>query len=179
VDKPMPSWAFQGMAFMFKVRDFFFPREDILAEVEIKPGFRVLDFGCGPGAYVADAAVRVGESGRVYALDIHPLAVETVRRLAEKKRLANVKAIQSDCQTGLPDDSIDVVLLYDIFHMLSQPQAVLAELHRVLKSDGVLSLVPEHMKEDEAIARMTSNRLFKLSRKGGKTYSFTPRGHPD
>jgi ubiquinone/menaquinone biosynthesis C-methylase UbiE len=72
----------------------------------------------------------------VYALDLHPLAVERVRTLARKQQLGNVETIQSDCATGLPDGSVDVVLLYDIFHMLSEPDAILGELHRVLPNPG-------------------------------------------
>ena len=60
-----------------------------------------------------------------------------------------MKVILSDCSTGLPDDSVDVVLLYDTFHGLARPADVLRELHRVLKTDGVLSFHDHHMKEQE------------------------------
>jgi ubiquinone/menaquinone biosynthesis C-methylase UbiE len=98
---------------------------NILKEVGIKPGFQVLDYGCGPGSYIIPLAELVGESGKVYALDIHPLAIRKVQDIASKKRLANVETILSDCQTGLPDNSLDVVLLYDVFHHLSDPDGVL------------------------------------------------------
>jgi ubiquinone/menaquinone biosynthesis C-methylase UbiE len=67
------------MSVVFKVRDLLQPPRKVLEEVGIKPGLRVLDYGCGPGGYVADAAERVGESGTVYALDIHPLAIQRVQ----------------------------------------------------------------------------------------------------
>ncbi|MBU0702939.1 MAG: class I SAM-dependent methyltransferase [Chloroflexi bacterium] len=174
MDKPMPNLAFNVMSYIFKLRDLLRPREGILKEVGIQPGFRVLDYGCGPGGYVAGAAELVGESGKVYALDLHPLAIRRVQDLARKKQLANVETILSDCKTGLPDGSIDAVLLYDIFHMLSDPQAILAELHRVLKPDGILSLLNPHMSEDEIIRGVTSGRLFRLSRKEERTYRFEP-----
>ena len=72
----------------------------------------------------------------------------------------------------MPDNSIDVVLLYDVFHELSDPQAVLSELHRVLKQGGILSFNDHHMSEDKIISEVTSGQLFRLSRKGKKTYSF-------
>mgnify|MGYP002750820996 CR=1 FL=1 len=68
---------------------------------------------------------------------------------------------------------MDVVLLYDIFHDLSEPGAVLSELYRVLKWDGILSFSDHHMKEDEIISRITSDGFFSLSEKGKKTYSFS------
>jgi len=178
MDKPMPNLAFQMMSAMFKLRDLLRPRGPILAEAGIEPGDRVLDFGCGPGAYVPAAAERVGATGVVYALDLHPLAIQKVEDLAGRKRLTNVRTIHSDCNTGLPDDSVDVVLLYDILHMLSDPHAVLGELHRVLKPDGVLSLNEPHMGEEDVVSRMSDSRLFTMARRGEHTYSFAPVSHP-
>jgi ubiquinone/menaquinone biosynthesis C-methylase UbiE len=172
MDKPMPNIAFKGMALVFKLRDLLSPRRQILQEADVKPGFRVLDFGCGPGGYLLDTVALVGPSGMVYALDVHPLAIQSVQRIAGKKGLTNVETILSDCKTGLPDNSINVVLLYDILHMLNDPNGVLAELHRVLKQDGVLSCLDPHMNQDEAIASVTATRLFRLSKRGKKTWTF-------
>jgi len=168
----MPNFAFAMMSAMFKVRDFLSPRREVLEEAGLKPGFRVLDYGCGPGAYVVDAAEMVGERGKVYALDIHPLAIKRLQNIAHKRRLANVETICSNCRTGLPDNSVDVVLLYDVFHVLSDPDAVLAELHRVLKRNGTLSFSDHHMKEKDIISGATDRKLFGLARKGERTYSF-------
>lgn len=171
----MSNLAFNGMSLVFKVRDFIIPRRRVLEEARLKPGDRVLDYGCGPGAYIADAAEMVGESGRVYALDVHPLALERVQRIAERCGLTNVETICSDCCTDLPDGSLDMVLLHDVFHMLSDPQTVLAELRRVLKPGGVLSFSDHHMKEDDIIAGMTNGQIFKLGWQEDRTYTFVPR----
>lgn len=172
MDKPMPGWAFHAMSFMFRIRDLLEPRSRILQEVNLKPGFRVLDYGCGPGAYVPQVAERIGETGRVYALDLHPLAVQRVQALAHKRQLRNVETIQSDCATGLPDGSVDVVLLYDIFHMLSEPDAILGEVHRVLARGGTLSVHDPHMREEELVSGVTESQLFALVTKGERTYRF-------
>ena len=113
---------------------FFLPRRKVLREVREKPGFYLLDYGCGPGSYSLIAAELAGKEGKVYALDIHPLAVKRIQEKAEKKGLTNIKTILSDCETGLEKESVDVVLLYDVFHELSEPNLVLKELNRVLKS---------------------------------------------
>jgi ubiquinone/menaquinone biosynthesis C-methylase UbiE len=160
------------MTFLFQIRDAIEPRSRVLQEVQIGPGDHVLDYGCGPGAYIPGIAHRVTESGRVYAVDLHPLAVQRVRELARRRGLANVQAIQSDCQTGLPDESVDVVLLYDIFHMLSEPQAVLAELRRVLKPGGVLSVHDPHVDERAIVGGVTRDQFFELKGKGERTYRF-------
>lgn len=160
------------MAFLYKFRDLLFLRRSILREVGIQSGFHVLDYGCGPGSYLPPLAELVGKSGKIYALDVHPLAIQMVQNIASQKRLTNVQTILSDCKTGLPNNSLDVILLYDTFHDLSDPNGVLEELHRILKPNGILSFSDHHMKENEIISRVTNGGLFKMLRKGKKTYSF-------
>ena len=174
--KPMSNFHFRFMAFCFKLRDLFLPPKRILEEAEIKPGCVVLDYGCGPGSYSIAAAEMVGAGGKVYALDIHPLACKAVQKAASKKGLKNIETISSDCATGLEKESVDVALLYDTFHWLSRKKAVLEELHRVLKRDGMLSFNDHGMKENDIISGVTEAGLFRLSRKGKKTYSFLKGG---
>ena len=177
MDNPKSDFDFKLMTLTYKFRDLFLPRMNILRESGIKPGSHVLDYGCGPGSYLTAAAELVGNSGKIYALDIHPLAIQMVQSIVIKKQLTNVETICSDCQTGLPDNSIDVVLLYDIFHDLSEPDKILEELHRVLKPmRGILSFSDHHMKEDEIVSKVTSSGLFKLSKTGERTFSFVKKG---
>ncbi|MBN1862981.1 MAG: methyltransferase domain-containing protein [Dehalococcoidales bacterium] len=176
MDKPVSDANFRLMALGFKFRDRSLQRRKVLEEVDIKPGSYILDYGCGPGSYSLAAAEMVGKSGKVYALDIHPLAIEMVRDKASRKGLANLVAIHSDCATGLPDESIDVAFLYDIFHELSSPDKILAELHRVLRPDGVLSVNDHHLAEPEILAGVTGTGLFRLLGKGKWVYNFTKGG---
>jgi len=162
MDKPKPNMSFRLMSLTYKFRDLRQPRINILKEARIKLGFSVLDYGCGPGSYIEPTTELVGKSGRIYALDIHPLAIQKVRDIAVKRHLENLGTIQSDCKTGLPDDSIDLVLLYDTFHSLSDPNRVLGELHRVLKPKGILSFSDHHMKDGEILSGVTIGGLFKL-----------------
>ena len=176
MDKPMSNFDFEFMSLGYKFRDLFIPRRNVLAEVGIKPGFHVLDYGCGPGGYIIAAAQLAGKLGKVYALDIHPLTIKGVQNIVSKKKLTNVETICSDCKTGLPDNSVDVVVLYDTLHTLSDPNGVLEELHRVLKPNGILSFSDHHMKENEIVSKVTNRGLFRLSKKGERTYSFSKEG---
>ena len=173
MDKPMSSVLFNVMTFVFKIRDFLYPRMDVLKEAEIKTGFHILDYGCGPGSYSLIAAELVGPAGKVYALDIHPLAARRVQDRAARKGIDNIETIHSDCATGLESNTLDVALLTDIFHMLGEPDLVLKEISRVLKSEGVLAFNDHHMKEDEILAKVTSGGLFELSKKGEKMHIFS------
>jgi len=171
--KPKSNLDFRLMSLTYKFRDFVLPPMSILKEVGIEAGFHVLDFGCGPGSYIIPLAGLVGESGKIYALDVHPFAIQAVQRIASRKRLTNVRTIISDCQTGLPPNSVDVVLLYDTLHHLDDPNGVLAEFHRVLRPKGILSVSDHHMKQDEIISRVTNRGFFKLSAEAKRTYSFS------
>jgi ubiquinone/menaquinone biosynthesis C-methylase UbiE len=164
---------FKLMALEFRIRDRLRPRMEVVKEVEIKLGFKVLDYGCGPGGYIAPVSELIGQDGRLYALDVMPVALEMVKRLAAKKKLQNVETILSDCKTGLPDKSMDVVLLYDAFHDLKDQDSVLRELYRILKPEGILSFSDHHLNEAEITSKIASQGLFQLLKKGKHTYSFT------
>ena len=172
MDKPMSDIHFKFMSFGFKFRDLLLPPKNKLIEVGIKPGFHILDYGCGPGGYSIAAAQLVGTSGKVYALDIHPLGIKRVQDIASKKGVTNIEPICSDCATGLEDGDIDVVLLYDTFHEVTDPDGVLKELHRILKPNSILSFSDHHMKENEIVSEITKKSLFKLSRKEKRSYIF-------
>jgi len=168
----LSNFVFRFMVLMFWFRDLIRPPEKVLADVVIDPGFHVLDYGCGTGVFSFASARLVGESGKVYAVDILPLAVGRVRRIAAKQSLANIETIRTECGTPLADESIDVVLLYDVFHLLGDQEAVLAELHRLLKPGCVLAFSDHHMKEPRILAKMAVGGWFELVRKGERSYIF-------
>lgn len=141
----------------------------------IEEGQTVLDFGCGPGHYAAGAARMVGEKGMVYALDIHPLAIKAVRGKALKGGLNNISTILSDRDTGLADETIDVVMLYDTIHAIGDTQALLSELHRVMKPRGVLSVWVEHTKIEDVVDTIQREGLFSLKDRDARLLNFEKR----
>jgi len=106
----------------------------------VKEGQTILDYGCGTGFFVIPAARIVGMRGKVYALDCFPHQLKIVEDRARKAGLTNIETILSDNRTGLPDEIIDIVWMCDAFHEVKQRRAVLEELHRVLRRDGVLAI---------------------------------------
>ena len=170
----MSNLGFKFMAAEFKIRDAIRSPKKAIKEAGIKPGFNVLDYGCGSGSYVLAVSELIGENGKLYALDMLPVAIDTVKKLAKKNKLRNVETILSDGNTGLPGNTVDVVLLYDAgpLHDLDYQNAILQELHRVLKPKGILSFSSHHVKEADIISAITNQNLFKLLKKGAHTYSF-------
>jgi ubiquinone/menaquinone biosynthesis C-methylase UbiE len=172
--KPANS-RFSMMALTFKMRDLFSPRKNIIADVEIKPGARILDFGCGPGAYIPATEEFIGPSGHIYALDAQPMSTEYVQDLCRKKKYSNVTSILSDRATGLRSASIDIIFLYDILHGLTDAKPIFEELHRVVKPDGILSVNDHHMTQDYIVAKVTASGRFKLAEKKSKTIAFSKK----
>ncbi len=166
---------FRLMSFSLWLRDVFCPPMKKLRKAGLKPGNQVLDFGCGPGSFSLAAARIVGPSGRVFALDIHPLAVQRVKTKAAKSGLQNIETISSDRATSLADQSVDFVILNDVLHEVDDPEAVLSELHRILKPEGTLFFSDHHLSEKEALTKLTQAGLFRYSHKGYKAHLFSVR----
>jgi len=139
MDKPMKNSHFRMMSAMFRMRDKFTSPRIKVEKADIKPGQVVLDYGCGPGSYAVEAAELVGDTGKVYAADIHPLSPKKVQAAASKKGLNNIETILIDGATnatGLSDKYVDVILSFDMFQQVSDKELLLKEWHRVLKKKG-------------------------------------------
>jgi len=163
-DKPMSDFGFKIMSLVFALFYRFKNFEKDLEKSDIKGGQTVLDFGCGPGYHTISAAKIVGEHGKVYALDIHPLAIKTVEEKAEKEGLTNIATILSNRDTGLPNESVDVILLIDTLNMIKDKRILLKELHRVMKQNGILSILVTHMKVKDALEIAENDGLFYLKK---------------
>lgn len=172
MDRPMPNMAFRFMSFFLGCRDLFIPPQTKLSGISIKPGHQILDFGCGPGAYSLKAAEMVGAKGKIYAMDIHPLAIKRVQTKAAHRGVQNIETIQSARDTGLAGGSIDIIFLFGVYHSLKNPEWVLEEFYRIIKKSGTLSVIDPHIKENELIAGITQSAQFKLMQTVKKVHLF-------
>ncbi|MBN2331013.1 MAG: methyltransferase domain-containing protein [Candidatus Aenigmarchaeota archaeon] len=128
----------------------------------IGPGQTVLDFGSGPGHYALAAARVVGDGGFVHALDLHPKAMELVERKASEMNLPNIETIYSDLHTGLDDESVDAVILFDVMRGRSDIKSLLGELHRILKPGGSVHVRDTGLKAGRLEELMVKDGLFRL-----------------
>ena len=171
-DKPMKNVSFKFMSSFFALRDKIKDPMIKVRKANIISGNHVLDYGCGPGTFSIEAAKVVGDSGKVYALDIQPLSGDKIKKRAVEEGLNNIETITTNCSTGLEDNSIDVVMCFDMFHMSKGQQNILEEIHRVLKPNSIFSFDCHHMKEENIKSIIVGSNLFKLIEKIDKTYNF-------
>jgi SAM-dependent methyltransferase len=113
-----------------------------IAALALRPGDSVADLGAGSGYYTVRLANAVGETGRVFAVDIQPEMLAIIRGKVEKSRLTNVELVLGgEDDPRLAAASSDLVLMVDVYHELARPQAMLRAIKRALKPGGRLVLI--------------------------------------
>jgi ubiquinone/menaquinone biosynthesis C-methylase UbiE len=151
--KHISNYSFKIFKFVLAIRDLINPPQKLLCGIEmIRAGAHVLDFGCGPGSYTIAAARMVQPFGKVYAVDSNPLAINEVVRRTRKKGLINVDTLLTESNTGLPYNSVDVILLIYVFHEFKNPHLIVSELDRILKPTGVLVVKENKLNNDKVIS---------------------------
>jgi len=160
----MPNIAFRMMSTLFKVRDFFFSINKLLDKFDIEEGWTIVDYGCGTGTYVTKASRLAGEKGKVFAVDIHELAVDEINRRIFRESLNNVVAVLAkDNHTSIKDGTADLIYVLDVFHMVSDPQSFLRELNRICKPGGVLYIDNGHQSRDKAKEKIVSSGAWTIN----------------
>jgi ubiquinone/menaquinone biosynthesis C-methylase UbiE len=125
--------------------------ETLLKALKIKPGDVVCDLGCGNGFYTLKLARLVGERGKVVAVDIQREMLELLKEAAAAERIENIEPVFGTViDPKLPDASIDLVLLVDVYHEFSHPEHMLAAIRRSLKPTGRVALA-EFRAEDPLV----------------------------
>ncbi len=176
----MPNIAFRLMAFIFVIRDALFSVGKKLDQFGFVKGSIVLDFGCGPGSYIAHASQLVGDKGKVYAVDVQPLAIKAVSKKVARHNLENVFPLLS---TGYPIDinshTIDFIYALDMFHHIKDSQPFLKELHRLLKPEGTLFIESGHQHLDAARQKILDSGYWKVITEDRNRFTCVPKKPED
>jgi ubiquinone/menaquinone biosynthesis C-methylase UbiE len=159
------------------IRDSVIGKEELLKRSGLKAGQDILEVGCGTGFYTIKASEIVKE-GEIYALDIQDLALAKVKKKVEENKVKNIMLTMADVQ-NLPfkDEAFDVVFLVTVIGEIPKREVALRELHRVLKSHGLLSIT-EFLPDPDYIMRRNLIPLverldFNLTEKHGNFFCYT------
>ena len=134
----------------------------LLRELGLKPGMAVADIGAGTGYYARRIAPLVGSGnsgGIVYATDVQPQMMKMLEDGAKKAGLANIKPVLGGLKdVNLPDASIDLAIMVDVYHELEYPFEVIESLVRALKPGGRIAYV-EYRLEDSRVPIKTRHKM--------------------
>jgi ubiquinone/menaquinone biosynthesis C-methylase UbiE len=118
-------------------RDAWQKPDEVLKALALEPGEVVADIGAGSGYFTARLARAVGETGRVYAVDVSPEMVRHLNRRLRDAGVRNVSSVLADPDDPLlPDASVDRVVIVDTWHHIEDQPRYLGLLKRALRPGG-------------------------------------------
>jgi ubiquinone/menaquinone biosynthesis C-methylase UbiE len=117
------------------------PPDQVMDAIGIKPGMVVAEIGAGQGRYVVQIAVRVGETGKVYAEDIDAASLRHLDQRCAKWGLQHVESILGDItDPKLPKGELDVIFVISAYHHFQDPVALMRNARASLKPDGIVAI---------------------------------------
>jgi len=150
----------------------------ILQHLNLQPGMQVLDAGCGPGRLAIPAAQRVGDQGKVVALDIQPGMLTRAREKAQQAGVSNIEFMQAGLGEGrLPRDQFDCALLVTVLGEVPDRAAALNDLFAALKPGGILSVTEiifdPHFQRRSTVAQLATAAGFREAQFFGNRIAYT------
>lgn len=129
--------------------------EQLLQVLDVQPGQTICDLGCGNGFYTLRLAELVGPTGKVLAVDIQPEMLSMLNERLQQANIQNVEPILgSVIDPHLPDASVDLMLLVDVYHEFSHPVHMLRAIRKALKPGGRMVLVEFRLEDPNVPIRL-------------------------
>jgi len=178
-----PAPAFIGRLLDSGYRRRIQPLEQMVERSGIKKGMKVLDLGCGSGAFTPLVARAVDRNGMVYALDVQPAMLKQLERKLsrpEYRDIKNIKLIEGNAyELPFDDASLDLVYMVTVLQEIPDRNRALAEVKRVLKRGGFLA-VTELFPDPDYPWKSTTIKLgeaagFKVDEVAGNFFNYTVR----
>ena len=123
--------------------------KDLFKNFELPKEAKVLDYGCGFGHYSLAAANALKDIGIVYAVDVNKMCLDHINRIITSEDIQNLEVQDGneDWTLNFDDNSIDMILYYDILHGGDGKHKIklFNEARRVLKTNGLISILPFHL----------------------------------
>ena len=130
----------------------------LLKNLAVKPGMIIADIGAGSGYHSALLSKMVG-SGKVFAVDVEPEMIAYLNERIKQEKLSHILPVLSTEQKlSLPENTIDMMLLVDVYHEFSYPYEMALSMLAALKPGGKLVLV-EFRSEDPTVPIKTIHKM--------------------
>src|SRR5262249_7136375 len=138
----------------------------LMKALKLRPGDRVADIGAGSGYFTFRIASEVGPKGKVYAVDIQKEMLDLIRQRMRAGRVTNVEPILGTItDPRLPVESVDLILLVDVYHEFSHPFEMTEAMVKALKPGGRLVFVEYRLEDPKVpiklVHKMTQRQVLK------------------
>jgi len=155
--------------------------EQNVAQLGLREGMHVADFGAGTGAYSFACGQRVGHTGHVYAIEVQKNLVKKLESEIKEKKISNIECIWGDIEklhgTKIADHSMDVVIISNVLFQAEDKMGLIDEARRLLKKDGKVLFIdwlssfsgmgpsPDHVVEPRMAEDLFTKRGFEFVEK--------------
>lgn len=125
----------------------FLDSDEIISELNLKGNETFMDAGCGDGHIAIKVVEEYLPDGTVYAVDVYDASIEDMEAYKAENNVENLINIEADITKGIPgvdDESIDVVLMVNVFHGFRASRTmdeVIDEFARIIKQDGKIAIM--------------------------------------
>ncbi len=180
-----PAPAFIGRFLDSNIRRAMQPPAALIRRSGIQPGMRVLEIGCGSGAYTLEMARAVGATGKVVALDIQPGMLEQLKNKLTRSENTDIRNVEpllaSAYQLPFQNGSFDAAFMITVLQEIPDKWRALAEVRRTLRPGGIVA-VTEWLFDPDYPLKQTTLRLLKEAGFGnidssGNLWTYTVRGY--
>jgi SAM-dependent methyltransferase len=134
--------------------------------LKLKEGMVVADVGAGSGYHSFRMSAKVGDKGKVLAVDIQPEMLDALRKRAKEKKITNVETVQgTEDDPKLPEGKVDLILLVDVYHEFSKPYEMTQAMVKALRPGGRLVFVEFRLEDPKVpiklVHKMTAKQVVK------------------
>ena len=130
----------------------------LLKNLSVKPGMLIADIGAGSGYHSALLSKMVG-TGKVFAVDVEPEMIAYLNERIKQEKLARiVPVLSTEQKVSLPENTVDMMLLVDVYHEFSYPYEMALSMRAALKPGGKLVLV-EFRSEVKSVPIKTIHKM--------------------
>ena len=125
----------------------FLDSDEIISELKLNGDETFMDLGCGDGHIAIKVVEEYLPDGTVYAVDVYDASIEDMETYKQKNNIENLINIEADVTKGIPgveDESIDVVLMVNVFHGFKASRTMdeaIDEFARIIKQDGKIAIM--------------------------------------
>lgn len=158
----------------------------VIEALELKGGEVIADLGAGSGYFTFRLAPKVGEKGKILAVEIQDEMIAELQKRIDKNKVTNVETVKcTESDPRLPESGVDIVLMVDVYHEIAFPYEVMTAIRKALKPGGRMVFI-EYRKEDpkvpiKEVHKMSIEQLKKEMAVVGldhvKTVDTLPRQH--